>query len=245
MRKRLGLSVGINDYPKEPLTYAVADTARCCEALQRIHFECLKCIDADHNKFKQYLGMFCEQITEEHDFLVFNFNGHCKVIDGDAVLVFRDGEEEAMKVVVEKLVLSKGRHDAVILCLMNCCRGISKECADKLVKPGNRSAWGRSLVTIWATPFGYPAEEIHNSAGCSTFMRAFAQCIGHELSLAEMYDEIEKAVTSHSLNSIRPIPQQPCLSAQKLPQRFDLFVAEYPSGKHPASTYGRQQVWDG
>ncbi|CAE6912194.1 unnamed protein product [Symbiodinium sp. CCMP2456] len=245
MCKRLGLSVGIKNYPEEPLVYPVADTTWCCEGLQRIHFECLQCIDADRNKFEQYLRIFCEQITEDHDFLFFNFNGHCKVIDGEAVLVFRDGEKEAggqfpVKILIEKLVNSKASNDAVIFCLMNCCHGVPKESADKLVKPGNRSASCKALVTIWASACGYPAEEIPNPAGCSTLMRTFARCIGHYLSLAEIYSRIETAVTSHALNSGRALPQQPCLRVQKLPLRSDLFVAAYPSGKHPASTYGRQ-----
>ena len=240
MGKRLGLSVGINDYHKEKLTYPVADATRCCEELQRINFQCLKCIDADRNKFEQYLGMFCDQITEDHDFIFFNFNGHCKVMDGEAVLVFKDGEEQAgeqilMNALIQKLVRSKGSHDAVIFCLMNCCRVISREYVDKLVKPDSRSTSGRGLVTIWASAFGYPAEEVHNPAGCSTFMRTFAGCIGHYLTLAEMYSRIETAVTSHALNSVRPLPQQPCWSAQKLSQRSDFFVAAYPSGRKDSS----------
>ncbi|CAE7571670.1 Rsph1 [Symbiodinium sp. CCMP2592] len=174
-----------------------------------------------------------------------NFNGHCKVMGGEVVLVFKDGEEQTgeqilMNALIEKLVRSKGSHDAVILCLMNCCRVISQESADKLVKPNSRSTLGRALVTIWASAFGYPAEEVHNPAGCSTFMRTFAGCIGHDLTLSEMYSRIETAVISHALISLRPLPQQPCWSAQKLPQRSDFFVAAYPSGRQLASTYGRQ-----
>ena len=172
MRKRLALSVGINDYPQEPLPYPVADATRCSDELAKTAFPCLVRANADCSKFEQYLGIFCEQITEVHDFILFNFNGHCEVLDGEAVLIFKDGEEQAggrmpVQTVIEKIAHSKCSHDAVILCLMNSCRGMAKECADKLKKPRSRSAWGRALVTMWASPFGCPAEDVQSSAGCS------------------------------------------------------------------------------
>ena len=150
MGKRLGFSVGINDYPAEPLQKALADTRRCCEELRRINVPCIVCENPDLKKVESYLFMFCEQITECYDFILFNFNGHCEVAGGECrepMLVLKDGKQMPVNTVIEKLVNATGSHDATILCLMNCCRGISQKCADEARKPNNRKASGRALVT--------------------------------------------------------------------------------------------------
>ena len=205
MQRRLALSVGNNAYPREPLSYAVPDANALYDVLDKVDFPCIRCIDATRSKFQSCLSTFIEQITVSHSCIIFNFNGHCKVINGQATLIFTDGEEEvAGRDTVESVinrVMNEARWNrgATFLLLLNCCR-VNSSCPAVQVNRwrfrSTRRARDTAMACIWACSPGQPARDGSPLSGCSAFMQAFVQCVGQPLTLSNVWDYIFAAVTS-------------------------------------------------
>ena len=205
MQRRLAFSVGNNAYPRDPLSYAVPDTNAFYDMLDKINFPCIRCIDATRSKFESSVSTFIEQIAVSHSCIIFNFNGHCRVINGQAMLIFTDGEEQATgRVPVESVinrVLNEARwsRGATFLLLMNCCR-VNCSGPDVLVNRwqfrSTRRRRDTAVACIWACSPGQPARDGSPPSGLSSFMHAFVQCVGRAQTLSNVWDYIFAAVTS-------------------------------------------------
>ncbi|CAE7938215.1 ppsA, partial [Symbiodinium sp. KB8] len=130
---RVALLVG-NDYPDEvgKLQHAVSDMKACEEALANIGFRCMTCENQPRSIFLETFADFLQFVRDDDDTVLFNFNGHCKLVDEKPALIFDgrglDGSgqqasrHEMLEAVSVRLMKAKCSYNADILLLMNCCR---------------------------------------------------------------------------------------------------------------------------
>ena len=237
MASRIAFSVGIDKYIQSPLSWAVSDTVRCYDELTKAGITCIKCFDADLREFDKSFTVFQNQISHCHNFILFNFNGHCEFSDGKATLVFVDGETGSggrmlVDTVMERLLSTKCSCDAEFLFLMNCCRDgpmkgdSQRDTINDACQPGQsrrgRSKGHKVYRTIWAGSIAQGARDGDASNCGSTFMRAFVQCVGTEFSLDAVYGHIYEAVVSHDRHAHDNVIQEPCFSGKGIVRRANL-----------------------
>ena len=238
---RCAVLVGIDAYARQPLRHAVEDMSACHAALERIGFRrVVQCINVDKNRFEERLSTFEKDVKNHDNFILFNFNGHCKLVRGRPTLIFRDGEELEdgqlpVEDVVDRLMTSSCSQTAEILLLMNCCRSGEVECEDL----GERSHWQRKngrngrnasdrcLSIIWACALGRLAADSDGDAsqGCNSFMQGFLECVEQEKTLKQVYDKISETVQDYeSRRSGYRLRQKPWFSTNSISDRSDFFL---------------------
>ena len=259
---RVALLVG-NDYPDEvgKLQHAVSDMKACEEALANIGFRCMTCENQPRSIFLETFADFLQFVRDDDDTVLFNFNGHCKLVDEKPALIFDgrglDGSgqqasrHEMLEAVSVRLMKAKCSYNADILLLMNCCRDYGKpgtslestlEALNELsqvhdVHDIGRNTHGRSLTSIWACSIGCWA------ADTSSFRQGLLSCIGQECDFWQLHKSISINVRSHNSNMKKregtriPLSQRPCISSNTNSDRIDFFLPDWSRARFGQRTY--------
>ncbi|CAE7233493.1 Pclo [Symbiodinium sp. CCMP2456] len=254
---RVALLVGINEYSDEvgTLQYAVSDMKACQKALTNIGFWCMTCENQPRSKFLETLQNFLQLVCDDDDIVLFNFNGHCELVNEDGkdkpALIFDgrglddSGQQTGGHVMLEEvsmqLMKAKCSYDAEILLLMNCCRNYRKpETSLKTLSERSqvhamgKNTHGRGLTSIWACSVG------HWAADTSSFRQGLLSCIGQECDLWQLHKSISIHVRSHNMNTEGtrfPLWQRPCISANTDSDRNDFFLPDWSRASFGQKTY--------
>ena len=254
---RVALLVG-NDYPDEvgKLQHAVSDMKACEEALANIGFRCMTCENQPRSIFLETFADFLQDVCDDDDTVLFNFNGHCELVDEKPALIFDgrgldgSGQQACRHVMLDEavsvpLMKAKCSLHAEILLLMNCCRNYGKpETSLKStletlnersqVQAIGKNTHGRSLTTIWACSIDRCA------ADTSSFRQGLLSCIGQECDFWQLHKSISINVRSHERNregASLPLPQRPCISANTDSGRNDFFLPDWSRARLGQRTY--------
>ncbi|CAF1323486.1 unnamed protein product [Adineta steineri] len=131
-KRKTGLVIGINQYPRDSLQYCINDATDLANTLQSIGFEITLSLDCDLIKFRNIIDTFIKTV-EPDDLVLFYFAGHGKQNDDENYLLPSDynydysGHERdyiANNAINVKYIMNKieDKTCRITVYLFDCCR---------------------------------------------------------------------------------------------------------------------------